>query len=374
MNINRLRALHGFGQSIWLDYIDRDILDDGTLAGLIEDDALAGLTSNPAIFEKAISKGGRYQTQIDALTARGADREAVYQHLVLDDIARAADIFQPVYESSDGRDGYVSIEVSPLLARDSVATVTEARALWTRLERPNIMIKVPGSVEGLEAVRQLISEGINVNVTLLFAVQRYADVVDAWMSGLEKRLEGGQPLSHVHSVASFFLSRIDSAVDQQLDAVINGQDADRSKRAAALRGQVAVTSACKAYLHYCASVADPRWRRLAQAGARTQRLLWASTGTKDAAYSDVKYVEALIAPDTVNTLPMETLAAYRDHGRPQPRIEETIIGTRDVLEQLSGIGIDLPAVEAELEEEGIRKFIEPYQSLLSTLRHLRQAG
>jgi len=374
MNINRLRALEGFGQSIWLDYIDCDILEEGTLARLIENDALAGLTSNPAIFEKAIGKGGRYQAQINALSAHGADGEAVYQHLVLDDIARAADIFHPVYEYSDRRDGYVSVEVSPLLARDAAATITEARALWTRLERPNIMIKVPGTVEGLEAVKQLIFEGINVNVTLLFAAQRYADVVDAWMSGLEKRLERGQPLNHVHSVASFFLSRIDSAVDQQLDRMINGQDADRAKCAAALRGQVAISSACKAYLHYCGSVADPRWRRLAQAGARTQRLLWASTGTKDAAYSDVKYVEALIAPDTVNTLPIETLAAYRDHGRPQPRIEDSIVGTRDVFEQLSGIGIDLTAVEAELEEEGIRKFIEPYRSLLATLRRLRQAG
>lgn len=374
MNQNPLVKLHEIGQSIWLDYIDRDILENGMLQSLINDDALAGLTSNPAIFEKAIAGGGRYQREIESLTGLRADAETIYHNLVLGDIGRAADLFRPVYDASGGRDGYVSIEVSPLLARDTVATVAEARSLWRQLDRPNIMIKVPGTREGLPAIRQLIADGINVNVTLLFSVARYVEVMDAWMSGLEERAAHGLPLHNVASVASFFLSRIDVAIDGFLDNLARRKDPALAGSAADLRGQAAIASAARAYLRFCECVAAVRWCALADKGARTQRLLWASTGTKDPAYSDVKYVEALIAPDTVNTLPMETLTAYRDHGQPHARIEETIANTREVRGRLADIGVDLDAVEAELEEEGIRKFIEPFQSLLTSLQCLRQAG
>lgn len=364
---NPLVTLAELGQSIWLDYIDRRLLD-GTLERLIREDRLAGLTSNPAIFEKAISSDTEYAASLAGLRTASADK--LYETLVLADIGRAADEFRPVYEATDGRDGYVSIEVSPHLARDTAATVREARALWAKLERPNILIKVPGTREGLPAFRELISAGINVNVTLLFSVGRYVEVLDAYMEGLEARRARGLPLAGVASVASFFLSRIDVKVDALLDAIATrgGAKAEAAKR---LRGQAAIASAGFAYRRNAEITAAPRWQALRAAGAAPQRLLWASTGTKDPAYSDIKYVEALIAPDTVNTLPVETLDAYRRHGKPALRIEQAVQEAPATLRGLVELGIEMHAVDDALEEEGIEKFVKPYRSLLASIEKLR---
>lgn len=366
MTANPLASLNVLGQSIWLDYIDRQILDDGMLAGLIDNDRLGGLTSNPAIFEKAIAHGKHYTDAIARLRAGNADRETLYEQLVLSDISRAADLFRPVYDASEGRDGFVSIEVSPLLARDTGATVAEARELWQRLDRPNIMIKVPGTLEGLPAIRQLLVDGIKVNVTLLFSVGRYLDVLHTYMDALEERHKAGLPLAGVASVASFFLSRIDVKVDAMLDAMITA-GGEPSGHARTLRGEAAIASAAFAYLRFRETMADSRWSALSAAGARPQRLLWASTGSKDPTYSDIKYVEALIAPQTVNTLPLETLHAYREHGNPELRIEQAIETAPVIMHGLADLGIKMKQVDETLEAEGIEKFVKPYESLLATL-------
>jgi transaldolase len=369
MKTNPLADLSQLGQSIWLDYIDRKILKDGTLKKLIENDRLAGMTSNPAIFEKAIAHGDAYADSIKRLQSEGASLEDLYDELVLTDIGLAADAFLPVYESSKGRDGYVSIEVSPLLARDTEATVAEARELWGRLSRPNIMIKVPGTKEGLPAIRQLLSEGINVNVTLLFSVGRYVEVLSTYIEALEARQQAGQPLESVASVASFFLSRIDVKVDALLDDIINkgGKQANIARQC---RGQAAIASAVFAYHRYIEITKEKHWQDLAAADAQTQRLLWASTGTKDPSYSDVKYIEALIAPDTVNTVPFETLDAYRDHGDPAVRMSGNIENASAVMRNLFELGIDMREIDDALEEEGIEKFIKPYKSLLASFEKI----
>lgn len=366
MSNNPLVNLSGLGQSIWLDNIDRQILLDGTLQNLIDNDRLAGLTSNPAIFEKAIAHGAAYSDAIAELKASGADTNTLYQQLILSDIGRAADLFRPVYDASEGRDGFVSIEVSPLLARDTEATLREARSLWQELARPNIMIKVPGTHEGIPAVRQLLVEGINVNVTLLFSVGRYMEAMSACMDAMEARQAGGLPIDHIASVASFFLSRIDVKVDQMLDD-ISGSSSPQADMAQEFRGRAAIASAGFAYRRFLEAMDTPRWKNLEAAGARPQRLLWASTSTKDPQYSDVKYVEALIASDTVNTLPMATLQAYRDHGDPQMRIKAAIESASSVMHSLADLDIDMGKVDQELEQEGIEKFVQPYESLLNTL-------
>jgi transaldolase len=369
MKANPLADLSQLGQSIWLDYIDRTILQDGTLKKLIEHDHLAGQTSNPAIFEKAIAHSEAYAGSIKRLQSEGASLDDLYDELVLTDIGLAADAFLPVYQSSKGRDGYVSIEVSPLLARDTEATLVEARELWERLSRPNIMIKVPGTHEGLPAVRQLLIEGINVNVTLLFSVDRYMEVLSTYMEALEVRRQAGQPLAGVASVASFFLSRIDVKVDALLDPIIKagGKHGDMAR---ACRGQAAIASAALAYQHYLQTVKQKSWHDLAAAGAQTQRLLWASTGTKDPSYSDVKYVEALIASDTVNTLPVETLDAYRDHGKSALHMDSNIEKASDVMRNLAELGINMRDIDDALEQEGIEKFIKPYKSLLASFEKI----
>lgn len=373
METNPLKRLNNLGQSIWLDYIDRQILEDGTLIGFIQEDKLAGLTSNPAIFEKAISQGEQYTGAIARLQRQNADREALYEQLVLSDIGQAADRFRPVYESSDGLDGYVSIEVSPLLARDTQATITEAQELWQQLDRPNIMIKVPGTKEGLPAIRQLLVDGINVNVTLLFSVGRYLEVLDAYQEALEIRRDKGLPLAGVASVASFFLSRIDVKVDAQLDAMI-AAGGRRAESARSLRGKAAIASAAFAYKRYRETCGQARWQALHGAGARPQRLLWASTSSKDPAFSDIKYVEALIAPETVNTLPLDTLNAYRDHGKPEIRINAAIETASVVMRELIDLGIDMKQVDEALELEGIQKFVKPYESLLTTLAKMQESA
>lgn len=365
---NPLLVLKSLGQSIWLDYIERGMLANGELTHLIKRDGLAGITSNPSIFEKAISGHQDYEADIVALGRRARNATEIYEAIVLADIGHAADLFLPVYEQTRGRDGFVSIEVSPHLAHDTDKTVKEAVRLWEQLHRPNIMIKVPGTAAGLPAVHQLIARGINVNVTLLFGLGRYREVLQAWLSGLEERAQAGLSLDSVASVASFFLSRIDVLVDQRLDALAGSGDPS----AASLRGTAAIAYARLAYRIYGEMHASQRWQRLAARGAHPQRLLWASTSTKDPSYSPVKYVEPLIGPETVNTLPPETLEAYRRHGDPASRLEQGLTQADATVVRLAQLGIDLEVVARQLEEEGVKKFVAPFDKLLAALEQRRQ--
>jgi len=368
---NPLRRLEDYGQSIWLDYIQRRLITSGKLKQLIEEDGLKGVTSNPAIFDKAIAGSDDYDEAIQNLARQNKSVKDIYQDLTVEDIQGAADVFAPVYEKTDGKDGFVSLEVNPHLARDTEGTIAEARHLWKTAARPNILIKVPGTPEGLPAITQLISEGINVNVTLLFGLPRYEKVAEAYIAGLEARAAKGEPLSRVASVASFFLSRIDVLVDPKLEKIMDsgGNQATAAKN---VRGQVAIASAKMAYHIYKRIFSQERFQALAAKGARPQRVLWASTSTKNPEYSDVKYVEALIGPDTVNTVPMETLEAYRDHGNPALRLEEGLDQAASVLQRLPELGIDIHQVTQQLEDEGIEKFNQPYDSLMDTLESKRQ--
>lgn len=357
---NPLLRLRALGQSVWLDDLRRAWLYDGTLSRLIDDDGLCGLTSNPAIFKKSIVEHHDYDAAIASLARQNADAKQIYETLIVEDVQGAADLLKRVYETSDRRDGYVSLEVSPHLAYDAEGTLDEAKRLWSRVNRPNLMIKVPGTRAGLPAIRRLIALGINVNVTLLFSVDRYLEVAAAFMSGLEE-LTDRNPVSRVASVASFFLSRIDVLIDKRLDA-------SGSAKARLLRGKAAVASARLAYRAYKQLLSSPRWQALTQRGARSQRLLWASTGTKDPTYSDVKYVEAVIGPETVDTMPLETLIAYRDHGAPAARLEEDLEDAAGTATQLAALDLDLLNSAQQLEDEGVRKFVEPFDQLLATLQ------
>jgi len=370
---NPLRQIGKFGQSIWLDYIRRHMITSGEIQCLIEEDGLKGVTSNPAIFEKAIAGSKDYDEAIRALALHNRSVAEIYQALTVEDVQWAANAFFPLYDKLDGKDGFVSLEVNPHLARDTEGTIAEARRLWQAVKRPNIFIKVPATLEGLPAITQLISEGINVNVTLLFGLPRYENVAEAFLAGLEERASRGQPVAHVSSVASFFLSRIDVLVDLRLEKIMaaGGPQATAAKN---LRGEVAIASAKMAYAIYKRIFGSHRFQTLAAQGARPQRVLWASTSTKNPEYSDVKYVEALIGPDTVNTLPLETLNAYRDHGNPAPRLEAGLDAAASVLQRLPELGIDLNQVTQELEDEGIEKFNQPYDNLLCTLEVKRQAA
>lgn len=368
MSSNPLVRLHTFGQSIWQDYIRRDQLaEGGEMQQLISRDGILGVTSNPAIFEKAIAGSNLYDAAIRTLASQGKDVNGVYEALTVEDVRRCADTFRPSYEKTLGVDGYVSLEVSPHLAQDSQGTIAEAHRLWKLLDRPNVMIKIPGTREGLEAIRQAIGEGININVTLLFGVPRYREVIEAYMAGLEQAMTAGRPVERIASVASFFLSRIDTLLDPRLEklAASGGARADAAK---CLTGKIAVASAKVAYAAYKRDYACERWKRLAAKGARPQRLLWASTSTKNKAYSDTIYVEPLIGPDTVNTLPPETIDAYRDHGDPAARIEQGAEECRRQLDQLGSLDINLDAATQQLEDEGVKKFIEPYDKLLGAIR------
>lgn len=371
MKQNRLLELQSFGQSVWLDYIQRHMIDSGELKQLIEEDGLAGITSNPSIFDKAIEGSHDYDEAIRTMALKGKDAEAIYQTLTADDIRRAADLFRATYDRLDGEDGFVSLEVNPHLAHDTDGTITEARHLWSILDRPNVFIKVPATLEGLPAIRQLISEGINVNVTLLFGLPRYRMVADAYMSGLEARVAKGEPLKRVASVASFFLSRIDVLVDPMLEKIME-PGGPRSELGRSLLGRVAIASAKQAYQIYKGIFDEERFRKLAKRGARAQRVLWASTSTKNPDYSDIKYVEALIGPETVNTFPRETLNAYRDHGRPAARLDEGLEEAGKTLNQLRGLDIDIDQVTRQLENEGVEKFNKPYDRLMNTLEEKRR--
>jgi len=366
MNANPLKQLEKLGQSVWLDYIRRDLITGGGLRRLIEEDGLAGMTSNPAIFGKAIEESPDYVTDIQTMARAGKDAAAIYEALSQHDVRSAADEFRPVYERTDGKDGYVSLEVNPHLAHDTPGTIREVRRLWVALDRPNVFIKVPATDAGLPAIRQLTSEGINVNITLLFGLPRYRQVAEAYIAGIEARLAQGKPVKRVASVASFFVSRMDTLVDPLLEKLIaqGGKEADIAKKA---RGETAIASAKMAYQIYKEIFGSDRFRNLALRGAYVQRVLWASTGTKNPDYDDVKYVEALIGPGTVNTIPVETLSAYRDHGIPQARLEHDVEGAAGILDRLPELGIRIDDVTQHLEDEGVEKFNKPFDKLLEHL-------
>lgn len=360
--MNPLLEILQQGQSIWLDLLDRKMMDSGTLQSLIDDDGLRGITSNPAIFEKAISNSSDYDADIAKLMEKEDDNEAIFFGLAVKDIQRAADFFKPIYEETDGADGFVSLEVSPFLARDTEGTVHQAQELWKNVDRKNVMIKIPGTKEGLPAIRQCIGEGININVTLLFGLPRYKEVVDAYIGGLEDRLDAGKSIDEVASVASFFLSRIDVVIDPMLE----------EKGLTDLKGEVAIASAKKAYQIYQEVFASDRFKKLEEKGAKTQRVLWASTGVKDPSFSDVKYVEALIGPETVNTLPMETLEAFRDHGRVANELTENMDHVEKVMARLEENDIDIDTITQNLEDEGIEKFNKPFEKLLNGIEAQKQ--
>lgn len=370
---NPLTQLNSLGQSVWLDLIRRNMLTPGgEMQNLIEKDGVRGVTSNPAIFEKAINGSADYDNEIRALGKKGMNTTEIYESLAIDDVGRAADFFRPLYDSSKGADGFVSIEVSPKLAHDTEGTVAEARRLWKALNRPNIMIKVPGTKAGLPAVKTLLTDGINVNITLLFAVERYEEVLEAYIQALEERARKGLPVDRIASVASFFLSRIDTLLDPQIQKIADA-GGPKGDLARTLPGTIAVANAKVAYQKYGIVTATERWKTLAAKGARPQRLLWASTSTKNPKYSDTMYVEPLIGPDTVNTMPMETVDAYRDHGKPASRITEGVTDAQRKLAQLKELGIDLAVATQQLEDEGVKKFVEPFDKLLASLETKRKA-
>jgi transaldolase len=365
-----LLKLSDFGQSIWLDFISRDLLDSGDLKRLIDEHGLRGVTTNPTILDEAISGTDYYDHVIKKLVSQGLKSEEIYNTLALEDVEQALDLFRPLYDRTEGRHGFVSLEVSPYLAHDTQDTIKEARRYWGEVGRPNLLIKVPGTLEGLPAIRQLISESVNVNVTLLFGLERYRQVVDAYLGGLEDRLGQKKSLERISSVASFFLSRIDVLVDPLLERMMQ-EGGDGSDLADRLHGEVAIASAKVAYQIYNEICAGERHRRLVEKGARPQRLLWASTSTKNPEYSDVKYVESLIGPDTVNTLPLKTIRAYLDHGNPVARLQEDVSEAHQILDNLSEVGIDLDQVTHQLEDEGVEKFSASYTHVMKTLESKR---
>ncbi|HEY4213501.1 MAG TPA: transaldolase [Steroidobacteraceae bacterium] len=364
---NPLLGLRKLGQSVWLDDMGRAILADGSLARLIQQDGLGGVTSNPSIFAASMTKDPQYLQAIQERLRTVTSSLALYESLAIEDLRAAADLFAPLYQSTSRGDGFVSLEVSPHIAYDSAASIAEGKRLWGQLQRPNAMIKIPGTEPGLTAIRELIAEGINVNITLLFSPERYHEVANAFMEGLESRVAAGKPIDHVSSVASFFLSRIDTLVDQKLDTLAaKGQPAAKT-----LRGKAALANAARAYEIYTNIIASERWEKLAARGVRPQRLLWASTSAKDPAYSPIKYVEDLVAADTVNTMPHQTIDAYRRLGQPEPRLERHMADAADAREGLGRLGVDLDEVAETLEREGVRKFVEPFDKLQAWLEEKR---
>ncbi|WP_396222667.1 transaldolase [Gemmatimonas sp.] len=367
----RLHALHAAGQSLWLDYIDRTMLTNGDLARRIAEDALTGMTSNPTIFEKALAEGAAYDAQLATVPSSFSDRDAFFD-VAATDVRQACDAFRSIYDHTHGVDGFVSLEVSPDLARDAAATVAEAHRLWAIVDRPNLMIKVPGTPEGAEAIRQLIADGINVNVTLLFSVDAHARVIEAYLAGLEARAAAGLPIDRIGSVASFFVSRVDSAIDKQLGTMAAAAP-ERAEALLALQGKAAIANAKLAYRLFQASFSGARWAALSSRGARVQRPLWASTSTKNPAYRDVIYVEELIGPDTVNTLPPATLEAFRDHGEVRPSVMESVAEAERSLAALEAHGVSLEAVTDTLLAEGLASFEQSFVTLLAGLARKRAA-
>jgi transaldolase len=352
---NPLVRLGELGQSPWYDYITRDLLTSGELDRLIREDDLLGMTSNPTIFEKAVRGSDLYDDDITQGVRAGKSPAEIFEALAVADVQAACDHFRETFDRLNNGDGTVSIEVAPGLAFDTEATVAEARRLWTSVGRPNVFVKIPGTEPGLAAITRCLAEGINVNITLLFSLQRYEQVIDAWLTGLERRADAGHPIDHLHSVASFFVSRVDTKIDPIVDKQGDPEH---------VRGTIAIANAALAYDLFQLTLATPRWKALASQGAHVQRPLWASTSTKDPKYPDTYYVEALIAPQTVNTMPPETFEAYKDHGRPEIRIQQAMAEAPDRLAALTRAGVDLIQVTEELEAEGVKKFAASYDQLL----------
>ena len=372
MSRNRLQLLHDAGQSIWLDFIDRKILRNGDLVRRIKDDALTGMTSNPTIFEKALAEGELYDEQLRG-APEGRSALELFELVETSDVRDACDIFMPIYEATNGGDGYVSIEVSPGAANNSKETVAEAERLWAMVDRPNVMIKVPGTAEGAIAVRTLIGAGLNVNITLLFAIEAHRRVIDAYIRGLQDRLDAGKPVDRIASVASFFVSRVDTEIDKRLDALAAKATGDAQARILALRGKAAVANAQLAYKLFLEEFATPRWAPLKAANARLQRPLWASTSSKNPAYRDVMYVEQLIGPDTVNTMPPATIDAFRDHGEVRRTVDADFAGAERAMQELAAVGIDMTDVTNKLLHEGLASFQKSFESLTLGLEKKREA-
>ena len=371
---NPLVELKGAGQSVWYDNIQRGLLMSGELQRLISADGVRGLTSNPAIFEKAISGSEEYAGTLEDLARSGKSAQEIYEAIAIEDIQWAADLLRPVYEESGGEDGYVSLEVSPRLAQDTQGTIEEALRLASQVGRKNLMIKVPGTAAGVPAVEHLIGEGVNVNITLLFARENYEQVAAAYIAGLEKLAARGGEVGSVASVASFFISRIDTLVDQKIEECLGEVDTASERLALrSLQGKVALANAKMAYTSYREACASERWQNLAAAGARPQRLLWASTSAKNPAYRDVLYVEELIGPDTVNTMPQATLEAFRDHGEIRSALEENIEEARDVMAGLEELGLAMKEITDQLQADAVRLFVEPFDQLLAAIETQREA-
>jgi transaldolase len=374
---NPLKALLSYGQSTWLDYIRRDLITSGKLKTMINDDGLRGMTSNPSIFEKAIADSHLYDDMLKSLGSR-ADLDATsrYEQIAIRDIQDAADILRPVYQSSEFRDGYVSLEVSPLLARETQKTIDEGRRLWKAVNRENVMIKVPGTAEGLPAIRQLIGDGININVTLLFAQEVYEKVAEAYIAGLEDLAKRGGNLKKMAGVASFFISRIDTLADSMIeDKLKTTKDAQTQTLLKGLLGKVAIANGKLTYQRYQRIFSGPRWEALASKGAQTQRVLWASTSTKNPAYRDVMYVEELIGPDTVDTMPPATVDAFRDHGRLRNSLAEDVAGAQKVMDDLAKAGISIKEVTTRLTTDGVKLFADAFHQLLAAVeKSIQQKG
>ncbi|HEY6769010.1 MAG TPA: transaldolase [Candidatus Sulfotelmatobacter sp.] len=366
---NPLQELLKFGQSMWLDYIRRDLLTTGKLKQLIDNDGLRGMTSNPSIFEKAIGDSSLYDDMLNELSSRDdLDPTGRYELIAIRDIQQAADILRPVYDSSNFHDGYVSLEVSPYLARKTKETIDEARRLWKSVQRENVMIKVPGTAEGLPAIRQLIGEGININITLLFAQEVYEKVADAYLAGLEDLAKHGGNLKKLASVASFFISRIDSLVDSKIEEKLkSAKDPQQQALLKSLLGKVAIANGKLTYQAYQRIFSGPRWEALAAKGAQTQRVLWASTSTKNAAYRDVVYVEELIGPNTVNTMPVATVDAFRDHGKVRQSLTEDVPGAKKTMDGLAAAGISMKEVTDKLTDDGVKLFADAFDKLLAAV-------
>ncbi|HKY04058.1 MAG TPA: transaldolase [Blastocatellia bacterium] len=372
MSTNPLVELTRLGQSIWYDNIERRLITSGELKRLIEEDELRGVTSNPAIFEKAISGSDEYKDQLAELARQGKDATQIYEALAVRDIQTACDLFAEVYERTDGLDGFVSLECSPVLANDTRATIEEARRLWQMVDRKNVMIKIPGTPEGIPAIEQSIYEGININITLLFSLESYEQTIEAYLKGLERRAGEGKPVNNIASVASFFVSRIDTAVDKRVEELISrATNEQESERLRSVLGRVAIANAKMAYQRYKEVFHGERFAGLKASGARVQRPLWASTSTKNPAYPDIYYVDALIGPETVNTLPPATFDAFRDHGRARVTIEDNLDQERAVLERLEESGISLDEVTRQVLADGVRLFVEPFEKLLGAIEKRR---
>ena len=366
MPSERLQRLHDAGVSIWLDFIDRGLLRSGELQRRIRDELLTGMTSNPTIFEKALAEGSDYDDQIRSATGDLTAME-LFELIATTDVRDACDTFRPVYDREKGRDGFVSIEVSPASAHDTAGTVSEATRLWSSVSRPNVMVKIPGTVEGAEAVRRSIAAGVNINITLLFSIDAYRSVIDAYMAGLEERLAAGKDIRSIASVASFFVSRVDTEVDKRLDALAQKTSGDQKAKLQALKGKAAIANAKLAYEIFQRSLASDRWKALEAKGATVQRILWASTSTKNPAYRDVMYVEQLIGPHSVNTMPPQTIEAFMDHGIVERTVDRGVDEARRVIRELSNVGIAMEDVTNKLLVDGLASFQKSFDSLIAGL-------